>query len=209
MEENRSSVADDSAVLEDEDVRKLAELRSSLQERIGKLENELHELRTLLSILDQRLAQVSFRKARIPQAPEAKETKRARPSGISPEIEFEYERTESLKTTTGTLLAEVQIGGRALRVIPASGVKLKTSISPFEAFLINRIFKEMIKHDEDSGKEGRLPPDMRFAYDVIEAEDGTIREIRVKNYGTDRRLRELRTSLRWTLEKMREKASKT
>ena len=190
---------------EDEDVKRLAELRSSLQERISRLESELREWKILLGMLDERLAQVSFKKVRISETSEVEEAKQARPVEAPPATEFEYERTEPLKTTTGKLLAEVEISGDTMRVTPANGVKLKTSIPPFEAFLINRIFKEMIRHDEESGKEGMLPPDMRFAYEVIEAEDGTITEIRIKNYGTDRRLRELRTSLRWTLEKMYER----
>jgi len=209
LKEDRGASTNNPDTIEDEDVRELAELRSSLQERISRLESELHEWRTLLSILDQRLGQVSFKKARIPEVAEVKETERPRTAEAPPEVEYEYERTAQLKATTGMPLAEIQIGNNVLRVIPAKGVKLKTNIPPFEAFLINRIFKEMIKHDEESDKNGRLPPDSRFAYEIAEAEDGTIREILIKNYRTDRRLRELRTSLRWTLDKMYEKASKT
>lgn len=179
---------------DEEDTKRLADLRQSLQERIGAVENELDDLKTLLALLDKRLAQVSFKKAHIPE-----------PSEEPPRVEFEYERVVPLKTTSGTLLAEIQIGKEALRVIPANEVKLSRDIPPFESFMVKRIFENMIKRDEEDEKKEKLSPDMRFSYEVRESEDGMIEEILIKNYRTDRRLRELRTSLRWTLEKMYEK----
>jgi len=188
--------------MEDKEVEKLAELRSNLQERIEKLEVELEQWKTMLRILDQRLTQVSFKKATMP---ETQEIEQAKPSAKPPEAEFEYERTVPLKTTTGVLLAELQIGSEALRVVPATDVKLSASIPPFETFLINRIFNKMIKSDGEDVLNEKLPSDRVFAYEVDETEDRGITEIRIKNYRTDRRLRELRTSIRWTLEKMYEK----
>jgi hypothetical protein len=195
LNKGRNRQAEDLNALEDEeDARRLADLRKTLQERIGALENELDDLRTLLALLDKRLAQVSFKKARITE-----------PSEEPPRVEFEYERVVPLKTATGILLAEMQIGHEDLRVIPANEVKLSRDVPPFESFMVKRIFEEMIKKDEDDEKKDKLSPDTRFSYEVRESEDGTIEEIRIKNYRTDRRLRELRTSLRWTLEKMYEK----
>lgn len=190
---NRSS-EDPNILKNEEDTRRLAELRRSLQERIGTLENELDDLRTLLALLDQRLARVSFKKASIAETPEE-----------SAQVEFEYERVVPLKTADGVLLAEMQIGSDDLRVVPADEIKLARDIPPFESFMVKRIFEEMIKSDEEDEKKNELSPDTRFAYEVKESEDGTIEEIRIKNYKTDRRLRELRTSIRWTLEKMHEK----
>ncbi|UCD72865.1 MAG: hypothetical protein JSW01_05310 [Candidatus Bathyarchaeota archaeon] len=195
MNKGRDQQTEDLKALEDEeDTRRLADLRQSLQERIGALENELDDLRTLLTLLDKRLGQVSFKKARIPE-----------PSEEPPRVKFEYERVVPLKTTSGTLLAEMQIGQEDLRVIPSNEVKLSRDIPPFESFMVKRIFEEMMKRDEEDEKKEKLSPDMRFSYEVRESEDGMIEEIRIKNYRTDRRLRELRTSLRWTLEKMYEK----
>jgi len=205
LDRKKSRSVDDLKAVESIEVKKLAELRSSIKERIDRLETELDEWKTLLDVLDQRLAQVSFKKAEISPAPKVEKIKRVKPLRKPSKIEVKYEQAVPLKTTTGILLAELQIGSEALRVVPAKGVNLKTGIPPFESFLINRIFKEMLKRDEEDVKNNKLTPDTKFAYEVKEAEDGTIEEIRIKNYRTARRLREIRTSLRWTLEKMYEK----
>ena len=197
--------SDDLEDVESKEVEKLAELRRNIQERISKLEVELDEWKTILRVLDRHLPQISFKKATIPEIPKDKTTKRTKPSKKPSKAEFEYERTVSLKTTTGVLLAELQIGSTAIRVVPVKEANLKTSIPPFESFLINRIFDEMIKHDEEDVRNKKLPSDKVFSYEVRETEDETITEIQIRNYRTDRRLRELRTSIRWTLEKIYEK----
>ena len=203
MNEDSRQAADDRArSADEEDVKKLVEIRTSLQERIGELEGQLDEWRTLLAILDQRLTRVSFKKAAIP---EAAKVEPERPLAVPAEVGPEYERIVPLKAGSGVLLAELQIGDELLRVVPADGIRLTSSIPPFESFLINRIFGEMIKNDEERIRNEEIPTGMKFAYEIREAEDGTIEEIRINNYRTDRRLRELRNSLRWTLEKMYEK----
>ena len=52
-------------------------------------------------------------------------------------------------------------------------------------------------------KSGLLPPDKMFAYDIA-TEGELIREIIIKNVD-DNRLKDLRSSIEWTLEKMYEK----
>ena len=189
------------------EVKKLADLRSSLQERIRELESELDELKTLLGVLDRHLTQVSFRKASVHEASEAGKIEEIEAFEEPSEEEFSYERTLPLKTTTGILLAEMQIGSESLHVVLTKEVNLNPRIPPFESFLVNRIFKGMIDRDEEDISNNTLSPEMKFGYETMEAEDGTIEEIVIKNFRTDRRLRELRTSLRWTLEKMYDKIS--
>ncbi len=197
----------DSEDMESEEVEKLAGLRSAIRERINKLEVELDEWKTILDVLDQHLTQVSFKKAAMPETPRSEEVAQAKPSREPSGVQFEYGREVSLKSTAGTLLAKLQIGSEALRVVLAKDTNLKTSIPPFESFLVNRIFNEMIKSDEEDVRNNKISPNQRLSYKVEESGDGTIAEIRINNYGTDRRLRELRTSIRWTLEKMYEKVS--
>jgi len=54
---------------------------------------------------------------------------------------------------------------------------------------------------------GETPPDRILSYEVIKEGD-VIREIDVRNIGPDR-ARELKSSIRWTLEKMYEKMKAT
>jgi len=53
-------------------------------------------------------------------------------------------------------------------------------------------------------KRGEMDPDKTFSYDII-CDGDVVKEILIKNYGNDERLREVKSKTRWTLEKMYEK----
>jgi len=61
----------------------------------------------------------------------------------------------------------------------------------------------MQEKDDELSATGKLNPDQVFSYEVIQ-ENNILREITVRNIDSDR-LRELKSSIRWTLEKMHEK----
>jgi hypothetical protein len=61
----------------------------------------------------------------------------------------------------------------------------------------------MQERDNELVRIGQIAADRVFSYNIIQ-EDGIIQEIEITNVDQDR-LRELRSSIRWTLEKMYEK----
>ena len=61
--------------------------------------------------------------------------------------------------------------------------------------------------DNELVKTGQLTSDKKFAYDIV-SEGDLLREIVLKNVDEDR-LKELKSSIRWTLEKMYEKTGKS
>jgi hypothetical protein len=61
----------------------------------------------------------------------------------------------------------------------------------------------MQERDSELVRAGQLAPEKIFCYNIVRDGD-LIREIVVKNADPDR-LRELKSSIRWTLEKMYEK----
>ena len=61
----------------------------------------------------------------------------------------------------------------------------------------------MQEKDKELARAGQLAPDKIFSYNVVREGD-IIREIQIKNVDKER-LRELKSSVRWTLEKMYEK----
>jgi hypothetical protein len=58
--------------------------------------------------------------------------------------------------------------------------------------------------DEGRATSGELSPDETLSYDVI-TDGERILQIVIRNYGGERRLREIQSSLRWAFEKMHEK----
>jgi hypothetical protein len=61
----------------------------------------------------------------------------------------------------------------------------------------------MQEKDKKLAESGQLTPDKIFLYNIV-TEGDVIREIQIKNVDKER-LRELKSSIRWTLEKMYEK----
>ena len=91
-----------------------------------------------------------------------------------------------------------------MRIILVEGLLFKVDTPPFQAFLLSRVLEQMKKRDEEAVKRGEIMPEEVLSYEVVIEKD-IIKEIIITNYGDERRLREIRTSSRWTFEKMYEK----
>jgi hypothetical protein len=90
-----------------------------------------------------------------------------------------------------------------MRVIPEADKKFDTSTPPFEAFLIDKVLVKMRDTDQEAVRRGELMPDEALSFDV-RTDGKIIREVLIRNV-TPQRERELRSAIRWTLEKMYEK----
>jgi hypothetical protein len=58
--------------------------------------------------------------------------------------------------------------------------------------------------DIEDSKRGEVEPDKILSYNVVQDGD-VIKELIIQNYRDDDRLRKIRTTVRWTFEKMYEK----
>jgi len=76
---------------------------------------------------------------------------------------------------------------------------------PFQSFLLDRVLGGMVNADAKRVQEGELADGEALDYDVTE-DNYRITRIDIYNYGGERRLREINSSLRWTFEKMLDKA---
>lgn len=208
-------MAADSADSEEDKTRKLAELRITLEKRVNELQTELDQLKALLDFVNSTLLDKSFKKpeikAHLPPtpvselpvqlnqpAPRSLET--GAPSvGQIPAI--------PIKTVTGDLLAELYTDDENMRVVLAKDKQFTADTPPFTAFLVQRVLAKMQEKDRESASQGEIHPDRILSYEIVKDGD-IIREINVANIGADR-VRELKSSLRWTLEKMYEKMKAT
>jgi hypothetical protein len=68
---------------------------------------------------------------------------------------------------------------------------------------VERVLMKMQERDNELVRTGQLSPDCALSYSVVREGD-LIREISVKNVDLER-MKELKSSIRWTLEKMYEK----
>lgn len=188
--------------MEEEKLRRIAELREILENRIRSLESEIEGLRALLEFVNEILLEMSFKRAEEMVAPQkAAETAPAQPP--SPPPIKEPVKAIPLKTGGGETLANVYIEGRNMRVIPEMDKKFDIGTPPFKAFLVDKVLMKMHEVDQEAVREGELMPDEALSFD-IKTEGNILREILVRNV-TPQRERELRSAIRWTLEKMYEK----
>jgi hypothetical protein len=189
-----------------EKIKRLVSFKKNLEEKVEALESELKELQTMLETVNSVLLEKGFRHAEMKKEPAAeilpqKEEVRAEPSA-SPQF-TEHESIVPLKTFNDELLATLYVSENSLRVVPAEDKSFSFSTPPFTQFLVEKVFLKMQERDNELIRTGQLVLDKTFCYDIIRDGD-TIREITIRNFDADR-LRELKSSIRWTLEKMYEK----
>ena len=185
---------------EKEKIKKIAELRALLQKRVGDMETELEGLRILLGFIDDTLLNKGFRRAAIvkpvPTPPKA-----------GPSQAMEHERSIPLKTVTGDLLADLYVAEDSMRVVLAEDKSFDVNTPPFTSFLVERVLAKMQEKDREVASTGEITPDKILSYNITR-DGGLIREITIRNVRSERS-RELKSAIRWTLEKMYEKMMQT
>lgn len=183
--------------MEGEKVKKIAEFRTLLEKRIQEMKNELEGMQALLEFVNATLLEKGFKKAEI-RKPAA--------TPIIPETPppaVEYEKSIPLKTVAGDLLANLHVAKDSMQVVLAEDKEFNINTPPFMSFLVERVLAKMQEKDREAAGTGEIAPDRIISYNI--ARDGdTIREITIRNIEPDR-LRELKSTIRWTLEKMYEK----
>ncbi len=184
---------------EEEKIKRMVEFRPQLEKRIRDVEIELEGLKTLLEFIDAALLKKGFRRAEmVKPALSASPV----PEDAPPPV-MEYERGVPLKTITGDLLADLYFGGELMRVVLAEDKEFNINTPPFTAFLVERVLAKMQEKDREAVIRGETTTDKILSYHITREGD-IIREITIQNVTPDRSL-ELKSTIRWTLEKMYEK----
>lgn len=194
--------------VDDEKIKKIAELRTLLEERVTKMEKELEQWQALLDFVNTTLIKEGFKKAEIVKAPPptmpqpAEEAAPPEALTVQPPV-LEYGKAIPLKTVTGDLLANLYVSEDSMRVVLAEDKQFDINTPPFRTFLLERVLVKMQEKDREAASEGEIPPDKILAYN-IDREGDILREITIRNIQPDRS-RELKSTVKWTLEKMYEK----
>jgi len=173
---------------DEEEIRKLLKFRTEMEGRLESLEEEIEDLRRAISEIDRAIVRQGFRKA----APEPVEEEPSE-AGVS-----------SIKARDGTLLGTVRADDREVFFTPNVNIGFTAAIPPFQSFFIERVLSSMKTADEERATKGEISPDEALDFEVG-TEGERITTISIHNYGGERRLREISSSLRWTLDKMYDK----
>ena len=186
---------------EKEKIKKIAKLRATLEKRVKTMETELGELKTLLSLIDATLLKEGFKRAEISKSVQAPQKQAAPPIPI-----VAHKKGVPLRTITGDLLAQLYSEKDSMQIVLAEDKAFDINTPPFTSFFLERVLAKMQEKDKEDAKEGKLAPENTLSFS-IKQDENIIREITINNLRRERS-RELKSSIRWTLEKMYERMKK-
>lgn len=190
-----------------EKIKRLIAFKKRLENEIEKMSSDLKDSQAMLETINSVLLEKGFKRLEATESPTRtgamppRESVNEGPS--SPQSHVEFESATPLKTMTGEFLANLYVSEDSLRVVLAEDKDFDINTPPFMHFLVERVLLKMQERDNELVRAGQLSPDKIFCYNIVREGDN-IREIVINNSDSDR-LRELKSSIRWTLEKMYEK----
>lgn len=194
-------------------MKALVAFKKKLEKRIEELDSETKELQATLDTVNSIVLDKGFKRGDIKELPptpkdvpltkEVSVITREKPPTQPP---TETESVIPLKTLDDEPLAIIYVNKQSLHVLPDESKNFSVNTPPFSHFLIERVLAKMQEKDNELIRMGQLTPDKMFAYNIVHEAD-LIREIVIRNVDEER-LRELKSSIRWTLEKMYEKMKK-
>jgi hypothetical protein len=188
--------------------KRLIAFKKRTETRIEELENELKEQQATLEIVNSILLEKGFKHPEIKPGPstepQPEEEKTQMLSEKTAErVEPEPMGPQTLKSATGEVLAQLHIEGDLLHVVIAENKTFNINTPPFNQFLVQRVLLKMQERDSELVRAGRLDADRILCFDIVREGD-IVRELVIRNIDSER-VRELSSSIRWTLEKMDEK----
>lgn len=206
-------------VAQENDTKKLLEVKVSLEERLREITIEMNDIKKALEQIDSIIVTTGFRTFSTPSTPSPAPAKEPVPEPFEepspPEPETYVAPPESPPTPDegdemsvtgkdGTVLGSLIVEGNTLVFTPSDVFEFTTDIPPFQSFLVERVLDNMRRTDQERASNGELEPQDILEY-TVETDGDKISSLAITNYGGERRLRELNSSLRWTLDKMYDK----
>ena len=195
---------------ETEKIKSLIAFKKRLEDQLEKLTEETKEVQAALDTVNGILLDKGFRRGdirEISEAPVPKEVvlPKQEPEFQKPAPQYvaEDEAVIPLKTMAEEPLALICFDKQGLHVLPDESKNFSVNTPPFNNFLVEKVFAKMQEKDNELVKTKQLTADRMFSYNIVR-EGELIREITIKNVDEER-LKELKSSIRWTFEKMYEK----
>jgi hypothetical protein len=195
--------------LDSEKMKALVAFKERLEKRLEELDAETKEVTMTLETVNSILVEKGFKRGDIKEVSQTSEKSSYSAKfdlkvdkGPMPQTQ-EQESVIPLKTVNEEPLALIYVEKDELHVLPDESKSFSVKTPPFSNFLVERILTKMQEKDSELVRMGELAIDKMFAYNIV-CEGDLIREIIFKNVDEER-LRELKSSIRWTFEKMYEK----
>jgi len=182
--------------MSEEENKGLAELKRRLQERVDQLQSEAGLLREAISVIDEKLAGTSFRRAS-DLAPPASAPLVTPGAGKEAEV-----REEQIPLTyKGRDLGKVSLASDQMIIEPDPAMELTSATRPFEAFFVRKMLEGIREADTVAVAKRAKRPDQILSYD-LDVEGPFIRRIIIRNVGGRDRVKEIVNAAGWTFNTM-------
>ncbi|XHH10326.1 MAG: hypothetical protein ACFCUE_06765 [Candidatus Bathyarchaeia archaeon] len=205
--------------LDQEKMKTIIAFKKRLEDRLEALNVETKEVQAALDMVNTMLLEKGFKRGDLKEASPPNLPKEV----VLPKQEQKYEmpidtkpapastatavqdreNVFPLKTMNEEPLALICFEKEAMHILPDESKHFSANTPPFQNFLVEKVLAKMKEKDLELIRNHQLEANKAFTYDVVKEED-LIREIVIHNVD-DERLKELKSSIRWTLEKMYEK----
>ncbi|MDR1992637.1 MAG: hypothetical protein LBQ98_03945 [Nitrososphaerota archaeon] len=205
-----------------ERMKALIAFKKRLEDQLERLHTESQEVQAALETVNMILLEKGFKRGNIkeivtPIVPVLKEVEVSvsaesstnsaslslSSSAPAPVAVVETETVIPLKTMAEEPLALMYFERQQIHVMPDESKNFSVNTPPFTNFLVEKVFAKMQEKDREFVRLGQLTQDRMFSYNIVR-EGEFIKEIIIKNVDEER-VKELKSSVRWTLEKMYEK----
>ena len=198
-----------------EKMKSLIAFKKRLEDKLESLTVETTEVQAALDTVNGILLEKGFKRGDMKEVPAASPLPK---EVVLPKQEVEVpvenkpapaqssqepESVIPLKTMADEPLALIYFDKQSMHVLPDESKNFSVNTPPFSNFLVERVFAKMQEKDAELVRTGQLTTDKMFSYNIVREGD-LIREIIIRNVDEER-LKELKSSIRWTLEKMYEK----
>jgi hypothetical protein len=190
-------------------MKAMVALKERLERRLAKLDAETKEVQATLDAVNGILLEKGFKRGSLRDAEVAtpeppKEQESTRESKLPVYRGGETENVVPLKTANDESLALIYVEkDNSIHVLPDESKHFSVNTPPFSNFLVERVLAKMQDKDAELVRLKQLTPEQMFSYHIVR-EDDLIREIVITNVDEER-FKELKSSIRWTLDKMYEK----
>lgn len=206
--------------LDPDKMKNIIAFKKRLEDKLEALNVETKEVQAALDMVNTMLLEKGFKRGDIKEVPPPNLPKEV----VLPKQEQKYEipidtKTPNtpattltpqdrenvfpLKTMNDEPLALICFDKDAMHVLPDESKHFSANTPPFQNFLVEKVLTKMKEKDAELVRNKQLAESNAFTFDVVKEVD-LIREIVIHNVD-DERLKELKSSIRWTLEKMFEK----
>ena len=191
-----------------ERTKAMVAFKQRLEKWLIKLETETKEVQSTLDAVNEILLDKGFKRGNLRDVEEAAlEPNIEQVSKANKSTSYKGRKSENvipLKTANDESLALIYVEkDNSIHVLPDESKHFSVNTTPFSNFLVERVLAKMQDKDAELVRLKQLNPEQMFSYHIVR-EDDLIREIVMANVDEER-FKELKSSIRWTLEKMYEK----